>query len=436
MAEKKETKTKKNNKVKTEDKKTTKKGNETRKEKKVEEKVKVTKDNNKFVFKVWEVVIIMIITAIIGIFIGCYVAYHKYNNRKVSCSSIRKDMDEIGSIYDGMLNDYYGEVEKDKLIDSAIRGMVGELNDPYASFIDSKTATLLDEELSGEFIGLGVEISAREEYITVVSVYQDSPAAKAGISVGDKIVSMDGKKYLPEDMNDLVYEIKSSSRGDKRKFELIRDGYVMNVEVSLDEVELQSVSSYIVNNNNKNIGIFVINNFANNTYDQFLSNYDILTKDNSLDSLVIDLRSNGGGYLSSANQVASLFLDKGAIVYQRTDGEKTEKVESENEKKITIPVVLLVDGGTASSAEVFVSALHENLGSEIVGANTYGKGTIQKMYILSNGGYVKFTVEEWLTSKGNKVEGVGLAPQIEVSWDESSSHDVQLEKAIETASAK
>ena len=393
-------------------------------------------ESNKFTFGVWEVVIIMLITVAIGIFIGSYVSYHKYNNRRVSCGAIREDMGEIGTIYDEMLNDYYGEVDKDSLINSAIGGMVGALNDPYASFVSKENAVLSNEELSGEFIGLGVEISALEDYITVVSVFDNSPAAKSGIIVGDRIVSLDGVKYSPNELNDLVYAIKSSSRGDKKVFEILREGNINIIEVNLDEIELQSVTSYLINRNDKNIGVFVINNFANNTYDQFLKNYDELTKNNSLNSIVIDLRSNGGGYLSSAHNVASLFLNKGDIVYQRTNGKDTEKVKSEDDKKISVPVVLLVDSGTASSAEVFASSLRDNLGSTIVGVKTYGKGTIQKIYTLSNGGYVKFTVEEWLTSNGGKVEGVGLVPDVDMPWDPNSESDVQLEKAFEVASTK
>ena len=399
-----------------------------------EEPKKVVKDNNGF--KLWEVMVVMVVTALFGLFIGSYITYNRYNGRKVSCGAVREDMEELTSIYDDIVNDFYGEVDKEAVLNSAIAAMVYSLDDKYSAFIDNSAASSLDEELKGKFVGLGVQVSSNEEgQIVVVAVFDNSPAAKAGIKPLDIIAKVDSKDYNANNLEEMTSYIKSSKVGDKKNFEVIRDNETLNLEITMEEVEIKSVNSYYVERNGNNIGIVIISNFAGNTYDQLVREYNELKK-NNIKALVVDLRGNGGGYLTSAKDVSSLFLDKGMIIFEKTDGEKVETIKSRDEKLIDVPVVLLVDGTTASGSEVVVSSLRNNLNCEIVGIKTYGKGMIQKLQDLGNNKFVKYSVQEWRTSTGQQVEGIGISPTIEVEYDVSLGYDNQLEVAIDTASKK
>ena len=405
------------------------------------EKVEVEIDNDKeknkkYTFGLFEVILIMIVTTLFGLFVGSFATYKKYNNKKVSCKEVREDTKDLVSAYDSIVNEYYGDIDKEKIIDFGISGMIDSLNDNYALFVDKDYAKSLNEELEGAFVGLGVEVRSDDDgYIVVLAVMENSPAYKYGIELNDKILSVDGINLVGEDVSVLVNNVKYSKVGTKKKFEILRNDEELTFDVVLDVVDLKSVNGYFVERDGKRIGIISLTNFASNTYNQFVKTYEELKKEN-IDSLVIDVRNNGGGYLSSANLISSMFLNKGDIIYKKTDGKNIDDIVSETDKEIDMPVVLLVNGLTASSSEVFVSSLKENLNVSVVGTNTYGKGMIQKLVELSNGKYIKFSVQEWLTASGNKIEGVGIIPDVYILPDEQSEYDIQLEKAVDIAKEK
>lgn len=389
--------------------------------------------NSSYYFGFKEVIVIILLAIFLGLFVGSFVTYKKYRDIDGNCADKKA---EFVSVYNDIINDYYGDLNIDKLSDDAVEGMIKGLNDPYASFLDEETAQSYNEDLNGGYVGIGIEITSEgSNYLTVVSVYEDSPASKSGILVGDQIVSFDGVNYSKDQISELTYKIKSLNKGDKKGLTILRDGKTLGLEITLDNIEFTSVSSSVVSKNDKKIGLFQINSFTANTYKQFLEKYEEI-KDENIDAIVVDLRYNGGGYLSSASDIATLFLNKGDIIYKKYDGKKEENIINENEKKIDLPVVVLINECTASGSEVFASALRENNGTTLVGTKTYGKGTIQKLQALSSGKYFKYTVMEWLTSEGNKVEGVGIVPDIEIVNDEKSDVDLELDKALEIASEK
>lgn len=401
-----------------------------------EEKVKATKTNKKEhnSFKLWEVVVVMIVTLLVGLFIGSYATYSKYGSDNVNYSPY--ELKEVHSVYKNIMLDYYKKVDQGKLNDYAILGMLYSLGDNYAALIDKYDGQRLDEDLNGNFIGLGVEIIGKENGdIEVVSVFKDSAAFKNDIKVGDIILEVNSKPYNASTINEMTYKIKNSKVGDTVEFTIKRGNETLKKKVTLEQVELESVSYTTHINGDKKVGVITISKFALNTYEQFDDAYKKL-KEQGVQSLVIDLRNNAGGYLSSASKVLSLFLNKGDVIYQRSSSDVVEKVLNDSDKKITIPVVLLVNENTASSAEIFVSSLVDNLGVTVVGTKTYGKGTIQKLYELSDGRYVKFTVQEWLSAKGKKVDGVGIIPDVLVQVDKNANFDNQLTKAIEVAQNK
>lgn len=408
-------------------------------------KNKIKKENDlekeelpsKVSFNLVEVIIIMCVTILFGLLIGSFISYSRFSSdREVSCSMIRKDMVEFSSVYDDLLNDYYGEVDKEGLLESAIKGMVDYLDDPYSAYIDKNEALDFNNELEGSFLGIGIEIKSYDNELPIVNkVYENSSAKKAGIEVGDVIFKINGSSLEGVDFSEVSNMLKSSSLGDEILVSVLRDGTEIEFVLKVSSVEIDSVTGFVTTKEDKNIGVIKISTIAKNSYAQFDSVYNKLEKQ-EIDYLIIDVRGNTGGYLSVAKDIASLFLDKGTVVYQRVIEDKNvEKVITEKDKKITIPVLFIVDGRTASAAEVLVSALKENIHSIVLGVNSYGKGTIQKLHPLSNGSYVKYTSQAWITSGGIEIEGVGIIPDYVVEQDlsyydnPSDENDKQLQEA-------
>lgn len=400
------------------------------------EEVSDSKETSKTTFNLVEVIIIMVVTILFGLLIGSFISYSRFrDDRDVSCSAIRNDMVEFASIYDDLLNDYYGDVDKDELLEAAIEGMVNYLDDPYSAYIEKSDALEFSEELEGSFSGIGVEIKSFEGELPVVSkVFDDSPAFHAGIEVGDIFFEINDSSLEGLSVFEIADIIKVENAGNEMKLSVLRDDVEMNFMVSTALIEIESVSGFVESRDDKKIGVIEISTFAKNSYNQFVTVYESL-ESQDIDSLIIDVRGNTGGYLSVAKEIASLFLDKGAVIYQKDTDGNIEKIVSEKDKKINVPVLFIVDGGTASAAEVLVSALKENLGSIVLGVNTYGKGTIQKLHPLSNGAYVKYTAQIWLTSSGNKIEGLGITPDYIVEQNSgyydfpSDENDSQLQEA-------
>ena len=391
----------------------------------IEEKSKKN-ECGKFSFK--EVIIISLIAIIFGLLLGSFIVYSKYNSKGES----KNNTDSIKYVYDSIINDYYGEVSEQDLLDGAIEGMISSLKDPYALYLKPSEALQFNKSLNGNFVGIGITINInKDDKIEIISVSSNSPASKAGMMVGDIILSMDGVSYDKKNYEDMGYAIQSSENGSKKKFELLRGEETIHVTATLDEIEIETVGSSVYPSNGKKIGIIKIVSFSSNTYMQFLNNYKNLENE-GIDSLIIDLRDNSGGYLSAASSIASHFVEKDAVLYKKTNGKVTDVTVNEKERTIKKPVVLLINERTASSAEVFASCLRDNLNVDIVGVTSYGKGTVQKLVSLSNGSSLKFTVYEWLTSNGNKIDGIGIKPTKEVKLD-GSGVDNQLVEAINIA---
>lgn len=407
--------------------------------KEVDKVVAIGKEKSqKSLFNLTEVIIIMVVTTLFGLLLGALIAFVRIDNREVSCSAIRKDMVEFAGVYDGLLNEYYGEIDKEKLMEAAIKGMLGYLGDPYSAYIDKDSAASLDDSLNGSFIGIGVEIVSIDGSLpTVVSVFDNSPASKAGILVGDVLTKVEGKDLTGLSGSDVASLIKTDKKGEKVKIAILRGEETKEVELAKDVIELKSVYGYQSAVGDEKVGVLSITTFAKNTPSQFKEEYEKLKKD-GVTSLIIDVRNNSGGYLSSANTVASLFLNKGDVIYQKESDGEIEKFLSETGKEIDMPVVILTNVGTASAAEVFVAALKENLNVSVVGNRTYGKGTVQKMHsIASTGAYVKYTVQVWLTPSGVSIDGVGIEPTVRVDLSEEFlnnpivANDNQLQQALQ-----
>jgi C-terminal peptidase (prc) len=403
-----------------------------------EDDVEVETVEKKTSFNLVEVIIVMIITAFFGALIGAAVTYVKTDEYySVGDAEDNKYIKEFISTFNELNRDFYSEVSSKELIDSAIQGMIEKLGDPYSQYLDSSESKIFDEDLSGEFIGMGAEISLNSDGKVYISrLFEDAPAIKAGLKNADIIIKVNNESVEGLNTQEVASLIKNGNIGTTATITVIRDGNEMDFVITRDKVEIKSVNTEVLERNGKKIGLLTISAFNDNTDEQFLARYEELKKE-KIDGLVIDVRNNNGGHLTVAKEVASLFLNKDDIVYQLDNKGNITKEKAGNKKIIDIPVVVVVNGGTASAAEILTAALKENLNAEVVGEKTYGKGTVQRVHKLYSGASIKYTINTWLTPKGNEVNQVGIEPTISVSLDEnyynnpSRENDAQLQSALD-----
>lgn len=400
---------------------------------------KKVKEKGKNCFNILEVVIIMIITIICTATIVIKVSY-SINNKKENVV-VDTELLELKDTYTSIVKEYYEDIDKDELVASAIEGMIEYLDDPYSTYMDEEESTAFTQELEGEYVGIGTEISLSSNgKVTIINIFDDSPAAKAGLKLKDVIKKVDNNSIEGKTLSEISALIKGKS-GTEVNLTVTRDGKDIDLNIIRGKVDLPSVKSKIIESNKKKIGYIDVDVFANNTFEQFEKNIDDL-KSKGIESIIIDLRWNTGGYLSTAHSMAELFLNKGDVMYQLDTKGSIKKITSQVEKKYDFNVVVLVNKSTASASEIFTAALKENINAEVVGVTTYGKGKVQKTRTLSNGAMVKYTIQNWLTPSGNEIDGKGIEPTVKVELSDkyyenaNEKNDNQLGKALEILSKK
>ena len=241
---------------------------------------KKNSENNKYRFNSIEVVIIMVVTSLISLLLGGFIAYARIDGREVNCSVIRRDVSEFSGVYDALINELYTEtkLDKEKLLESAIKGMISSVNDPYAAYIDKDAALTLDEELKGSFIGIGAMVKSDGTLPVIESVYEDGPCEKAGLKSGDIISKVEDTSLEGLTANEVSSLIKTRDKGAKIKLTIVRDNETKEYEITREAVELKSVSITYADTKNGKVGVIAITNFAENTYDQFRKAYNYRCK--------------------------------------------------------------------------------------------------------------------------------------------------------------
>lgn len=382
-------------------------------------------------------VVSMIIGSIITIAIKDFdVAKVNTNKTEVSYSKTKKGFDSLYETYDTIMSEYYKDVDSDKLIEGAINGMLESLDDEHTMYFDKKSKEEFDSELSGNYYGIGAQIQlTSDETIKITKVFDDSPAKKAGLKEEDVFVSVDGTSVKGKSATEVANMLKSDSVKTST-IVVKRNEKELTFKVTKENITLFSVSSEMLDNNGKNVGYLSVSIFGQKTYSQFK---DALTKleKQDMDSLIIDLRGNTGGYLSTVTNMLEEFIDKGNVIYQiqSSSGVKQYKTVKASEKKYKI--VVLIDGGSASASEIMSAAMKEVYGATLVGQTTYGKGTVQTTKNLSNGSMIKYTIEKWLTPSGKNIDKEGIKPDYEVELGDSyknnptKENDAQLQKALD-----
>lgn len=384
-------------------------------------------------FSIFEVIIVTFISIIFGIIVGYILTY---TSTPIKAIKSDPNLEEIISAYNTLKNNYYDDVDEVSLADNAIKGMVGSLNDTYSSFMDNKTAESFNESVDGFFVGIGVTIMYSDGYNQIIKVDDSGPGDKAGLKVNDIILSVDGNSVKGVYGEELTSLIKGKS-GSKVKIMIKRGNVTKTVTVKRGIIEIENVTSHLLEENGKKIGYINVAVFASNTFKQFRKNLSRMEKKNA-EALIIDLRDNPGGHLSQTRDILSMFFDKKTVLYELQNKNKVYKIYSSSNDTRNYPIVILVNGNSASASEVMASCFNDNYkNATIVGTKTYGKGTVQQTVKLSSGTSFKYTTEKWLTSKGKTVDGVGINPDINIELDQSYysnptyENDLQVKKAVE-----
>lgn len=383
-----------------------------------------------------EMVIIMIIAVLFGFLIGNVVSFTK---KETTNSSVPSELKEFVDTYNDIVNNYYDKVNKEELIDAGIKGMINYLDDPYATYFDGTSSTNFNQTLEGNYEGVGIEVTLDNNKVKITKVFADTPAKKAGIKVGDYITKVNGESVEGKSLSDVVSLIKNA-KNKEVEITITRDDQEKTMKVTRTTVDMPYTSSKVYEENGKKIGYLKIEMFSNNITKQVKKELESLKKKN-IDKLVIDVRDNPGGYLTQVTEILSLFMTKKDVIYQLQTKNNKEKVYSTSSRATySYPVVVLINENSASASEILASAFKETYNAEIVGVNSYGKGTVQKTGDLNNGDTIKYTVQKWLTPKGNWINEKGVTPTKEVKLELKENetltedNDNQLKAAIELAS--
>lgn len=412
-----------------------------RKSKKKSDK-KVKKDNffnmldfnldNDSKFSIFEVVIIIFISIVFGIIVGYILTYTRSPLSSVKSNS---KLSEIISTYNSIKDNYYKEIDDDTLVNAAVSGMIGSLDDKYSNYMDSSTTDSFNESVEGSFVGIGITIMFDGEYNKIIAVDDKGPSKKS-LKVDDLIVEVSGKDVRGIYGDDLRKLIRGKV-GTTIKIKVLRNNKYLTFSIKRTNIEIETVKSNYFDVENKRIGYLDVDVISSNTYKQFNKNLKRL-EDKNIDSLIIDLRDNPGGHLSQTKEILSMFFNKKTVLYQLKDKDTKKKIYSSSNETRSYPIVILVNDGSASASEIITSCFMENYNNiKVVGTTTYGKGTVQQSHQLSTGTSIKYTVQEWLTSKGKSINEKGIKPDEELLMNSeyysnpTYNTDNQLQKAIE-----
>lgn len=381
-------------------------------------------------FNLKEVIAIIVITAIVtSLTTGVIV----YNQNKLSKNITYHDLNndtalkEFLGVYASLIDEYYEDVDKTAMLESALSAMFNYLGEDYSTYMNKEETDALAQRLIGEYKGIGITINNEN---TIVDLFEGGPAKEVGMQEGDKIIAINGQVIDNETNTQISEVISSFNIGDKITITVSRENENINFEVMIKKLFIPAVDYRI---EEENIGYLKIATFSNTLKEQVnLALKEMESK--GISSLIIDLRNNTGGYLSASKEVASLFLEKDKVIYSLEEKDGTTEYKDETDEKREYKIVVLFNEGSASASEVLIAALKESYGAITIGTKSYGKGKVQQTYSLEDGSMVKYTSAKWLTPNGTCIDNVGIIPDYVVELDKDNLDvDNQLERAIELA---
>lgn len=389
--------------------------------------------------RIYKVIMIIVLTVVITFIVTTLIMYNKIGDTSIKYITESSNMDTtFRTFHDFIEKNYIGDLDEDKMLENALKGYVEGLGDEYSEYIAKGEMEEYIEDTMGKYVGIGVYIANNTEtnQIIVVMPIKGGSAEEAGIQAGDIITKINDVTYTGEQLSEASRVLKSEA-GTIAKVEVLRNGDSMTFEVERREVTISHIESSVLDNR---IGYMQIASFNEECYDEFKENYENL-KNQNISSLIIDLRNNGGGIVSEALDIADMFTNKDDTLLVTTSKNEKEKVtKAKEDKKINMPIVILVNENTASASEILTAAIKENNVDNVtvVGTKTFGKGVIQTIFSLSDGSGLKLTTNEYFTPKHNKINKVGITPDVIIDLEDGTTYytvtaenDTQLKKAIE-----
>ncbi|UBH07576.1 S41 family peptidase [Macrococcus armenti] len=371
-------------------------------------------DKRNFAISPFKFIMMLISTIIITAAVTAF-AILSGNNKIISDNAQkRSDFVKLYAVYDTLNDKYYTKVDKEKLIDGAIKGMVNGLDDPYSEYMTKDEQSDFTESMQGDFQGIGTEIVEKDKKIMISSPIKGAPAQKAGVKSGDIIQAVDKKSVEGKSTQEVVKLVRGK-KGTAVTLTLKRgDADPFDVKIIRDKIHMNSVESKL---NKDGTAILTVTKFQEGTADEFKTALQKM-HDEGMKRLVIDLRDNPGGYLEEARKMSELFLEKGDIIVQTEDkkGNK-EAIKAENDSDSAtseLHTVIILNEGSASASEVFAASLKDNDKTEIVGTKSFGKGIVQTASTFKDKSLLKFTEQKWLTPSGAWIHKKGIMPDVTV----------------------
>ncbi len=396
--------------------------------KEFKDKYKLNNKEHKNTFTLKE---LLIITIIFGVVVCIFTTFIVFNVTKNNVFD--KNLNDIVKSYKEITSTYYEKVDNKNLADSAIDGMLEYLNENYSKYLDSEETESLTDSLSDSYKGIGIVVYDNGSNYVIYNVVKDSESFKAGLKKNDILRSVNGTTITREIALDDISKMINESN--KVNIVVERDSKELSFDVDVKNVALPVVNYRIINKSDSNTGYIYLSSFSKNAYNQFKDGLETL-EHTGIDSLIIDLRDNTGGYLNTAESIADLFISKNKVLYslEYKDSEKTVKAKSDESRNYEI--VVLVNEYTASASEVLALALKESYGATLIGQKTFGKGKVQVTSTLSDDTMIKYTTAKWYSPNHNNIDEIGITPGISVKESKDfiinkTGKDLQLEKALE-----
>ena len=390
----------------------------------------------------WKILVTIIVTAFITFILTSVGVIRIMNNNenyyiknsKTETSSLETTLKNFKNVLE---KKYIGEINEEKMIDSAIKGYIAGLGDPYTEYLTKEEMQEFTEDTQGEYVGIGIYTTndTEKNAIVVLRTIGNSPANKAGLLTGDIITKVNDVSYKGEQLSEAVKQMKGKA-GTDVKITILRNNQEMEFNITRENIKISHVSSDVLENS---IGYIKISSFEGECADEFKEKYNEI-KNKNIKSLIIDLRYNGGGIVNEALEIADLMVPKDDILLITKDKNEEEEItKAKKDQEINIPIVVLVNEYSASASEILAGILKEDINATLIGKKTYGKGVIQTVYTLSDRSGLKITTNEYYTPKRNKINKVGIEPTIEVNLPEEfqntanvpAEQDTQLKRAIE-----
>ena len=390
--------------------------------------------NKKNIYRIVMLILVTVFVTVLFTIVGYTNYLKKDGNIRFLISSIEAENLETEILkIRAVIDEYYlNDIDEQKLIDGALKGYVEALGDKYTEYLVGEEWTEMETNTLGHYVGIGVYIAADTEnnQIVIISPMVGSPAEEVGILPGDIITKINDVEYTGEQI-DVAAEVMKGEPGSKVKLEIKRNDETLTYEVERREIRMNAVTSEKLENN---IGYIRIPSFDEGTAGEFKEVAQKL-KDEGVTKFIIDVRDNTGGIVQEALQIAEYIVPKNKLLMITINKDnKREETKSSENNFITEDIVLLVNGNSASSTEILAAALKDNGRAKLVGTKTYGKGVMQQILQLEDGNALKITTEEFLTPNGDKIDGIGIAPDevVKLTTDKQGNLiDTQLQKATE-----